>query len=247
MRRSASDEAVGQRRRLAAGGEVDHLHQGVGPLAGKRLGEAAHRAAQRRRRRLVAVAVLTAQASGGDQEGALATDRLAQRAHGGVEELHAPLESTAPGGQLGRLRRVVGVEGGQPVDAVDRPGGEPLAHLHGQSLGVGSTVDDQRLHAALVEPTDERLAHATTVGHDDHPSAFAQLDAGGLAQLQRRPQHRHRHAARHRLGGLHAALPAGHRGRAVCGRRPGGASRGCCGGPAGGQVGTTLPHEADGV
>ena len=97
---SLLDEDVGDLRRLSFRFEIDRLDESVHPLALVGFGEARHRAAQRRDRSGLVVAVLSAEPCRRNQERARRRNLLVQSAHGGVERLDAHPQSFVPGGEV---------------------------------------------------------------------------------------------------------------------------------------------------
>ena len=194
------NEQVGRAGCLAARLEVDHLHQGVAPLALVGLRETGHRAAEGRGRAVGAVAVQATQPRGRDEERARCGDGVVERPHGGVEVLNAHAIQFAPRRQVHLFQPRLHVECGQPVDALNGAAGQPRAELRFQRLGRRGLVEGQRRRAELLQPGDQRLADATLVEHDDDAAVGVERDAGGLAQVERRPQRRDGHAAGHGVG-----------------------------------------------
>ena len=199
------DQGVGRLGRLAAGLEVHHLDhhalpgvlrpQGLFHVVG--LGEAADRAAQGGRRAGCAVAVQPAQPCGRHQEGVGAGHRVVERAHGGVEVLGPHPVGLAPLLQVHLLDGRLHVQRRQPVDALDRPIGQPAFELGIQRIGGHARLQRQRRRAQLLQPVDQRLAHAAAVQHHHHAAAAAQRHAGGLGEFDHRPQAGHRRPPRH--------------------------------------------------
>ena len=94
------DQDFGDFRRLAFRFEIDRFDQSVRPLPLVRFGEARDRAAQRRRRAGVVVAVLPAEPRRRHQECARRRNLLVQNAHGGVERFDAHPQGFVPGGKI---------------------------------------------------------------------------------------------------------------------------------------------------
>jgi hypothetical protein len=97
------------------------------------------------------------------------------------------------------------VQGGEPVDAVDRAVGEPALQLFEQVVGGDARLEDEGLDPELGQPGGQRPPDAAAVGHDDDPCTVTELDARRPAPFELRPQHRHRDAARDPVGGLQVA------------------------------------------
>ena len=163
------DQRLGERGGLAARLEVDRLDQQLLALAGQRLGEARDGSAHRRRRSGRVVAVAATEARRRDQEGARAGNLVGERPHRRREQLHPHAQPLAPGGGIERLQRPLVVEGGQPVDAVDRSLGRPLdepalrAPRRRAAPSISSTSTPQ-----LLESLRQRRADAAAIGHQDH-------------------------------------------------------------------------------
>ena len=189
------DQDLGERRRLAAGREVDRLDERVGTLSCEGLRESGHRTAHDRRRAGHVVAVASAEARAGDQEGAGGCHVLCEGAHRDRQQLHADAQSLAPAFGIERGEGRLRVEGRQPVDAVNRPGGLPVLDLALELGVVRGAVDAEHLDAELLEPRCERSRHTAGVRHQDHPDAGLERDAGRRAVLQRGPHDGHRHPA----------------------------------------------------
>ena len=151
------DQDVGERSRLAAGGEVDRLDQDVLALTRQRLGEARDGAAHHRRGTLGVVAVSAAEPGCRDEEGLV----LAQRAHRGGQQLDPNVQPLAPGGGFEVRDVTLLVEGREPVDAVDRPTRSPGLDLGLELLDRRSALDLQHLDSQLGEAPAQRRTDAT--------------------------------------------------------------------------------------
>ncbi len=216
------DQGIGRFGGLAAGLEVHHFDYGALPgVLGPQgllhvvgLGEAADCAAQRASRARSAVAVQPAQPRGRHQEGVGSSHGVVQRAHGRVQVLDPHPVGLAPFVQAHLLDGRLHVQRGQPVDALDRPLGQPALELAFQRVGGHARLQRQRSCAQFLQPVDQRLAHAAAVQHHHHAAVAVQRHTRRLGPLDSRPQAGHRNPPRHLVRVLQRAdgLDGGERG-----------------------------------
>ena len=136
------EQQVGEGGRLAAGLEVDDLHERLLALARQRLAEAADGSAHHRLRATLVIAVATAHPRRSDQEGAGGT-LAGEHAHRGREQLHTHMQPVPPLGRFELRQRTLVIERRQPVDTRDRVLGSPsrdglLELIHGPTRGRAS-------------------------------------------------------------------------------------------------------------
>ena len=120
MRSSATSDALRSASKSTA------LTRSFCALTLVRLGEADHRATQRRDRSGFVVAVLAAKPCGRNQERAWRCNLLVQSSHGGVERLDAHPQRFMPGRQVHLAEVAFVVQRGKPVDSLHRAGGQPI-------------------------------------------------------------------------------------------------------------------------
>ncbi len=216
-------------------GEVDALDQRRGMLARERLEEPDHGASERFARSGRVESEDAAEPGSAEGEAVSLLEQGVERAQHGRQELRAATQGLAPGGEIEPLEIPHRIEGGQPVEALDRslaePARDPLLHL----LGGRRAVQQKRLHAARAQLSGERFGGAAAVGRDDHAIAGGEPDAGRPSELERRTENRDRDPAR---GWLRA--------RWLDGGRGGGAG-GCGGGRARREVGAPRAYPVEGL
>ncbi len=177
------DQRLGERRRPAAGREVDGLHQGVRllPLVG--LGEPGDGSSQRREGAAVVVAMPATEAGGGHQERPTVAHRLVEVAHRGVQELDPDAKLFLPllVGQFGDGPWIV--ESRQPVHAGDRTFGTELVDGFEEFVDPGSILDVEDIDALLGQLFDEGLPNASRIAEDHDPGRL-EFDAGGRTGVE---------------------------------------------------------------
>ena len=237
------DEEVGDDGRRGVGGEVDGLDGRLGLLPLERLREAGDRAAERRDGARGVVAVGTAEARGGDEEGAGRAERAVERAGRGVEVLDADAERLAERREVEAAQVPLGVERREPEEACHGAARGPLGQALGERLGRGAVLERQDVDAAGVQPLDEGLGRAATVEHHRDAGPRLERDARRPAGREGRPEDRHDDPPRDPRGRLEAA-GCGSRNGGGDGRRGGTGRRG---GGAAGEVGPAVEDESDDV
>ncbi len=170
------DQLLGDRRGLAALGQIDRLDGGVGALLLVRLGEADDRSAQRVGGAGVVVAVIATEPGGRDQERA----GVVQVAHRRVQRLDPPAQRFAPTFEVVLSEVAVGVECCEPVDPGDRGLLVPRRQHGEQVVGRHTGRQCERCCARLGELLHEGIADAAFIEHHDHPGTV-EFDTGGQA------------------------------------------------------------------
>ena len=202
------EQEIGERRRLAVRAEVDALDERVGALAGERLGEAGHGAAEHGRGAVRVVAVATAEPGRGDQERPRRAHLAGERPQRDRQELHPDPERLVPARRIQLRQRALVVERGEPVHALDRPGRLPLVQPCLERLGVRGAVELEHLDVELAQPRGQRGTDAAAVGAQHDAAVRAELHAGRDTAVQRWAHDGHGNASR-------VALRFGRRGPGV--------------------------------
>ncbi len=172
------DEYVGECRCLAAGSEVDRLHERVGAFPLERLGDPDDAAAHRCDGTGVVVAVPSAESGGGDEEGPRFSHGLVEMAQGAEQQLDPESQGLLPL-RPGPCRRAA--PRGRAPEASRCPGplvASPRVDAFEELVGLGGVVDGQHVGSERFELLDQCGADAALVEHDQDPAAFAEVDPG---------------------------------------------------------------------
>ncbi len=199
---SLGDEHVGEGGGLAAGSEVHGLHEGIGALPLERLGDADHTAAHGCDRSGIVVAVTAAESGGRDQEGPRCSHGLVEMAQGAEQEFDPDAQGLLPFGQVHLGQRCLGVQGREPVDALDALVASPRVDAPEELVGAGGVVDGQDVGAERFELLDQRSPDPAVVQHDQDAVAVAERDAGLDAEVQLGTEHAGGQTARNGGRGL---------------------------------------------